>query len=55
MQKRSIRADYSNKFLNEVAKLYFEGVPLMVSIDKASNVLYPEAKGRVRKWLKKNF
>lgn len=55
MSKKSIRADYIKKFLDGVDKLYFNGEPLAAAIDKASNVLYPGAKGRVKKWLKKNF
>lgn len=55
MQKKYTRADYINKFLDEVDKLYFSGDPLAAAIEKASNVLYPGAKGRVKKWLKMNF
>nr|UVN08402.1 MAG: hypothetical protein [Bacteriophage sp.] len=55
MSKKFTRADYTKAFMDEVDKLYFNGEPLAAAIDKASNVLYPGAKGRVKKWLKKNF
>lgn len=55
MSKKYTRAEYINKFLDEVDRLYFNGEPLAAAIEKASEVLYPGAKGRVMKWLKMNF
>lgn len=55
MSKKFTRVEYTKAFMDEVDKLYFNGEPLAAAIDKASDVLYPGAKGRVKKWLKKNF
>ena len=55
MSKKYTRAEYINKFLDEVDRLYFNGEPLAAAIEKASEVLPPGTKGGVTKWLTKNF
>lgn len=55
MSKISIHVDYIKNYMEQVDKLYFNGYSLAAAIEKASDILPPGTKGRVTKWLKKNF
>lgn len=55
MSKISIHVDCVKEYMEKVDKLYFNGYSLAASIEKASDMLPPGTKGRVTKWLKKNF